>query len=174
MIGFHSTYHSLSSRRCSGCQKKRSLRTDSFFAEFPKVALGTLLRVIFYFVQDDSQKRISQTLNLTQKLVSQICRRLQDICSRDLAERPFIPFGGPGTVVKCDESKFNHKAKVKYNFLYTFCCCWIGVGSALHEIYNTSIINLRTYPYLGGFVRWQTVLLNITKLTNHMIYLNIR
>ena len=33
--------------------------------------------------------------------------------SRDLEDRPFTPFGGPGMVVKCDESKFNHKAKVK-------------------------------------------------------------
>ena len=120
MIIFNDSYHSLPSRRCSGCQKKRSLRTDSFFTEFPKVALGTLLRVIFCFVQDNSQKRISQTLNLTWKLVSQICRRLQDLCSCDLEERPFIPFGGPGAVVKCDESKFNHKAKVKSDFLCNF------------------------------------------------------
>ena len=120
MIIFNDSYHSLPSRRCSGCQKKRSSRTDSFFTEFPKVALGTLLRVIFCFVQDDSQKRISQTLNLTWKLVSQICRRLQDLCSCDLEERPFIPFGGPGAVVKCDESKFNHKAKVKSDFLCNF------------------------------------------------------
>ena len=30
----------------------------------------------------------------------------------DLQNRPIIPFGGPGAVVKCDESKFNHKPKV--------------------------------------------------------------
>ena len=117
---FNNSFTSLSPRHCRGCQKKRSLRTDSFFAEFPKVALGKLLLVIFYFVQDDSQKRISQSLNLTRKLVSQICRQLQDICSRDLEEWPFTPFGGPGAVVKCDESKFNHKAKVKYKFLDNF------------------------------------------------------
>ena len=91
---------------------KRSLRANSFFAEFPKVALGQLLRVIFYFTQDDSQRRIAQTMNMTPKLVSQICRRLQDVCSLELRQRPITPFGGPGVVVKCDESKFNHKAKV--------------------------------------------------------------
>ena len=34
------------------------------------------------------------------------------MCSIDLQTRPIIPFGGPGAVVNCDESKFNHKAKV--------------------------------------------------------------
>ena len=42
-------------------------------------------------------------------LISNIFRRLQDVCSRDLADRPIIPFGGPGSVVKCDEGKFNVK-----------------------------------------------------------------
>ena len=72
-----------------------------------------LLKVIYYFIPDDSQRRILQTLNLRASLVSRICRRLQDVCSMDLQIRPIIPFGGPGTVVKCDESKLNHKAKVR-------------------------------------------------------------
>ena len=54
-----------------------------------------------------------RTLNLRASLVSRICRRLQDVCSMDLQNRPIIPFGGPGAVVKCDESKFNHKPKVR-------------------------------------------------------------
>ena len=45
-------------------------------------------------------------------IISRICRRLQDVCSVDLQNRPVTPFGGHGVVVKCDESKFNHKAKV--------------------------------------------------------------
>ncbi|XP_068704779.1 uncharacterized protein [Montipora foliosa] len=97
--------------RCSGCRKRRSLRANSFFQEFPKVSLSSLMKVIFYFTQDDPQKRIAQALNLNQSVVSAICRRLQDVCSVDVQNRPFIPFGGPGAVVKCDESKFNHKPK---------------------------------------------------------------
>ena len=49
---------------------------------------------------------------MNQGLVSRIFRNLQDVFSRGLVERPVIPFGGPGAAVKCDESKFNRKAKV--------------------------------------------------------------
>ncbi|XP_068696002.1 uncharacterized protein [Montipora foliosa] len=98
-------------RRCSGCRKRRSLRTNTLFEEFPKVALATLLKAIYYFTQDDPQHRMVRALETNASLTSKICRRLQDICSVDLQIRPFIPFGGPGTVVKCDESKFNHKPK---------------------------------------------------------------
>jgi len=103
----------LINRRCSGCKKKRSLRTNSFFEEFPRVPLGTLLFTIHYFVSEDSQRQTARRLSLNPGLVSKIYRRLQDVCSRDLDRGPFIPFGGPGAVVKCDESKFNHKAKVR-------------------------------------------------------------
>lgn len=99
-------------RRCSGCRKKRSLRANSFFEEFPRVSLGKLLLIIYFFTAEDSQRRISRHVGINPNLVSRICRRLQDVCSRDLEDRPIIPFGGPGIVVKCDESKFNHKAKV--------------------------------------------------------------
>ena len=100
-------------RRCSGCKKKRSLLTNSFFEEFPRVPLDTLFLAIYYFVSEDSQRQTARRLNLNPGLVSKIYRRLQDVCSRDLDERPFTPFGGPGAAVKCDESKFNHKAKVR-------------------------------------------------------------
>ena len=36
----------------------------------------------------------------------------------DLENRPILPFGGPTAVVKCDESKFNHKVKVILFFLF--------------------------------------------------------
>ena len=82
------------------------------YFKFVRWMLTSSLKVIYYFVQDDLQRRILRTLNLNASLVSQICRRLQDVCSLDMQTRPIIPFGGPGVVVKCDESKFNHKAKV--------------------------------------------------------------
>ena len=110
--------HFLSSyRRCSRCSKKRSLRSNTFFTEFPKVALGKLLLAIYYFLQDDPQHRAARALDFKPPLVSKIFRRLQDVCSVDLENRPFIPFGGPGTAAKCDESKFNHRPKVNMSTL---------------------------------------------------------
>ena len=76
------------------------------------MALATILKAIYYFTQDDPQHRMMRALGINARLTSKICRRLQDVCSVDLQNRPFIPFGGSGTVVKCDESKFNHKPKV--------------------------------------------------------------
>ena len=86
--------------------------------------LSTLILAIFYFTQDDPEQRITRALGINASLVSKIVKRLQDACSLDIMSRPFIPFGGPGTVVKCHESKFNHKAKVKLtrcSLFLTFC-----------------------------------------------------
>ena len=35
------------------------------------------------------------------------------MCVQEIWMRPFTPFGRPRTAIKCDESKFNHKAKVR-------------------------------------------------------------
>ena len=119
IFSFYSQTSFPSPRHCSGCTKKRSLLTNSFFEEFPRVALGTLLLSIYYFIADDSQRITGRRLDVNHGLISNIFRRLQDVCLRDLADRPIIPFGSLGSVVKCDESKFNHKAKV--NFFLFFC-----------------------------------------------------
>jgi len=79
--------------------------------------LTTLLLAIYYFLQDDPQHRVARALDMKPSLMSKIFRRLQDVCSVDLENRPFIPFSGPGTVVKCDESKFNHRPKVNISIL---------------------------------------------------------
>ena len=90
-------------------QKKKKSLCKKFFEEFPKVALGKFLLVVYFFAREDSQRRISRHLGLNAGLASNICRQLKDASSRDLEDRPSTPFGGPGMVVKCDESKFNHK-----------------------------------------------------------------
>ena len=152
-------------RRCSGCRKRRSLRANSFFEEYPKVALGKLLLLIYYFAAEDSQRRTALYLSLNPSLVSSIYRRLQDVCSRDLQERPIIPFGGPGTVAKCDESKFNHNPKVTFNstFVYylrplsqTFnCTCFVlrtkNTRSNLsHRVLRANTVGYRKIPIISS------------------------
>ena len=70
--------------------------SSSFFVGFPKVPLVTLLNVIYYFIQNDSQRRIAQTLNLRASLLSRVCRRPQDVCSMDLQTRPIVTIWWPG------------------------------------------------------------------------------
>ena len=54
-----------------------------------------------------------RALEINASWTSKIWRRLQDVCSVDLQIRLFILFGGPGNVVRCDDSKLNHKPKMK-------------------------------------------------------------
>ncbi|XP_074609456.1 uncharacterized protein LOC141863681 isoform X2 [Acropora palmata] len=96
--------------RCTVCRKKRSLRTNSFFEKYPKIPLGELIVLIYFWSQDEQRRRAARMMSLSENLVCRVFRSLEDICSADIERNPFIPF--PGTaVVKCDESKFNHKAK---------------------------------------------------------------
>ena len=67
--------------------------------------------MIYFWSMDQSRKQTSRMMNANNNLVCQVFRSLEDVCSTDIARNPFIPFGGR-SIVKCDESKFNHKAKV--------------------------------------------------------------
>ena len=92
---------------------KRSIRTNSFFAKFPKLPLGQLIMLIYFWSVDLSCKKTLQMLAIANNLVCKVFHALEDICSMDLATNPFLPFPvGGAAVLKCDESKFNHKAKV--------------------------------------------------------------
>ena len=53
-------------------------------------------------------------LAINNNVVCKVFRSLENACSADIATNQFIPFGGTA-VVKCDQSKFNHKAN-KSNF----------------------------------------------------------
>lgn len=107
-------------RYCRGCKKRRSLRSNSFFEEFPRISLGKILLCLYFFLGDESQKSASRKIGLKKEKTSQIYRKLEDVCSVDLEYNPIIPFAGPGIVVKCDESKFNHKAKVGKQSVFFF------------------------------------------------------
>lgn len=92
--------------------KKRSLRTNSLFARFPKTALSTLVQMIYFWSVEESAAQTSQHIAVTPQLVGRVFKDLRQVCSLDIVHRPFIPFGGPNAICKCDESKFNHKSKV--------------------------------------------------------------
>lgn len=99
-------------RRCTTCRKRRSLRTNSFFAEYPKISMGELLLLIYFWSMDVTREKTARMMSINVNLVCRVFRRLEDVCSLDIDRNPFIPFGGTA-VIKCDESKFNHKAKVR-------------------------------------------------------------
>ena len=92
-------------------RKNGSIRTNSFFAKFPKIALGELTLLIYLWSIDQSRKHAACMTGMNKNLVGRVFCGLEDVCSIDIGRNPVIPFGGR-CLVKCDESKFNHKAKV--------------------------------------------------------------
>ena len=83
--------------------------------------------MIYFWSTDQSRKSTASMMSINNNLVCTVFRSLEDVCSADIATNPFIPFGGTA-VVKCDESKFNHKAKVSW---YTCLGCDIAALSNL-------------------------------------------
>ena len=59
-------------RHCRGCRKRRSVRSNSFFEEFPRVPLGKLLQKVYFFSAEDSQRRISRHLDLNASLIRKL------------------------------------------------------------------------------------------------------
>lgn len=80
--------------------------------------------LMYFWSMDQSRKSTARMMSVNNNLVCTVLRSLEDVCSADIARNPFIPFRGTA-VVKCNESKFNHKAKVsKHAFatmLLLFC-----------------------------------------------------
>ena len=98
-------------RRCVQCRKRRNLRTNSLFAEFPRLPIGKILVSLFLWSNEEKQASAARMLEVNPSAISRIFQLFRDICTWDLQQRPVIPFGAP-FVAKVDESKFNHKAKV--------------------------------------------------------------
>ena len=99
---------------CRTCKANRSLRSGSFFAQYPKIPLGELVLLIYLWAMDMSRRKTGRMMSLNNNLVCRVFRSLEDVCSRDIEDNPFVPFRG-AAVIKCDESKFNLKAKVSSN-----------------------------------------------------------
>ena len=111
-------------RRCRGCRKRRSVRSNSFLKGFLRVPLGKLLKTL--------TDEFPGTLVWMQAWYV----RLQNVCSRDLQARQITPFGGPGAVVKCDESKFYYKFKIY--LLFSIFVFMIGHSNSEYPLLFTS------------------------------------
>lgn len=69
------------------------------------------MMMTYLWSTDISRKQTAHLMSINNNLVCRVFQRLEEVCSTDIARNPFIPFGGR-CLVKCDESKFNHKGKV--------------------------------------------------------------
>ena len=101
--------------------------------------------MIYFWSMDESRKSTARMMSMNNNLVCTVFRSLEDACSADIATNPFIPFGGTA-VVKWDESKFNHKAKISY---YT--CFW-------YEI--VALSNL--VEFFDNWFHWSTIVNSIS------------
>ena len=63
-----------------------------------------------------SRKQSASMIKVSNNLVCRGFRRLEEVCSVDIGRNPVIPFRGR-FLVKCDESKFNHRAKVSVSIV---------------------------------------------------------
>ncbi|KAK2558712.1 hypothetical protein P5673_018917 [Acropora cervicornis] len=81
-------------RKCSMCHRKKSLRTGSFFREFPRLPLGKLLLCIYFWSVRELRTTVAQMLNLTKNTVGNVYALLRHYCGRDIQDRPIVPFGG--------------------------------------------------------------------------------
>ena len=84
---------------------------EAFSSNIKKISLRELILLIYFWSMEMSQQKTARMLSMINNLVCKCFRSLEDVCSLDI-DNPFVPFWG-AAVIKCDESKFNHKAKVK-------------------------------------------------------------
>ncbi|XP_044166662.1 uncharacterized protein LOC122947390 [Acropora millepora] len=93
--------------------------------------------MIYLWSTDLSRKQTANTMKSNNNLVCRVFRRLEEVCSIEIEKNPIIPFGGT-CLVKCDESKFNHKAK--YNR-----------GRRAPDVWVFGVLSCDTRPAKGYF-----------------------
>ena len=81
-------------------------------SQFPRLPLGKILLLIYLWSAREWRTTAAEMLSLTKNTVGNVYGLLSYYCTRDLQDRPVIPFGGNVYVVKCHESQFKHKSQV--------------------------------------------------------------
>ena len=74
------------------------------------------MMLIYLWSTDLSRKQTASMMKVSNNLGCPVFHRLEKVCSVDIGRNPVIPFGGR-CLVKCDESKLNHKAKVSISIV---------------------------------------------------------
>ena len=92
---------------------KRSIRTNSFLCQVSEATSRTAHYANILLVGGPEPQEDVADVGHRQQPGLQSISCLRGYLFRGLATNPFLPFPvGGAAVVKCDESKFNHKAKV--------------------------------------------------------------
>ena len=81
---------------------------------------------IYLWSMRELRTTASRMLSLNRNTVGTMYALLRYYCGRELHDRPVIPFGGRVYAVKCDESQFKHKSKVRSSASFLF--LWRGEG----------------------------------------------
>lgn len=98
--------------RCQKCHKKNSIRTGSITFN-SKLPLQTLIRMIYFWSDCTTNKRVQRELELTDKTVSNWFQNMRQICKLimdDVTGNQML--GGANMTVEVDESVIT---KRKYN-----------------------------------------------------------
>ena len=99
--------------RCSRCRTKKSIRTGSFF-ETSKVALATLLRIMYLFCLDVPVKTTCELMHgdISKPTIIDWFNFCRDICTGYLFRHP-VRLGGAGRndIVEVDEALYKRKNK---------------------------------------------------------------
>ena len=135
--------------RCprKGCQKRVSIRKDSFF-EQSQLRMGMIIRLIFYWAWQFSIKFSVTDLKVSEKTVIDWFNFCRDVCIHRVMEN-VQQIGGIGEIVEIDESKF---VKAKYNRGRN-----VGMRDGWYEV--------------RGFVFWKKCLLETHK-PSYLLYKN--
>ena len=91
---------------------KSLFETEAFSLSFRDFPWEKFLLLIYLWSLRELRTKAAEMLSLTKNTVGNVYRLLRCYCTRDLQDRPVIPFAGNVYVVKCDESQFKHKPKV--------------------------------------------------------------
>ena len=88
--------------RCSSCKKTKSIRSNTFFSN-SKLAISTIIQLIFFWVSEIPVTMAAKFANVSNKSAIQWYSFCRDICSYKMANLTQL-LGGENIIVEIDES----------------------------------------------------------------------